>query len=370
MSLQQFKRAAELFRQHWQETPSAAMGTWQTKVNWSPFDDQVTFLVMEGLPRHISSAAAGAPNITHQHLTPDTQSSIQNHLDASSKVAQAEEALGQAEGYAAEHAEYNDAAAAAATGLPSHHLYDLHIVYHPSYQVPTLFLRGIEPGGRPLSWGEMQADWPHWGLLATQAGSDWAFIAPAPHPALTGHQQHGWCMVHPCQTAALLELLMQPEVQDACGDVAASPDRHVAHGFPPAGQEGSQEDARAAHEGSQEDAGQIPDLDDLLMQLQHQDVGSGLVPQEGRDEGLVGSPQAQAAADDEVQPASEAQGSATRPWWIVSSSGQVAHDADDGVLAQYMAVWWSLVGAVVGCQSSAKSSGTAGRGNVSGVACQ
>lgn len=58
------------------------------------------------------------------------------------------------------------------------HMYDLHVIRHPSYQVPTLLLRGYQVDGQPLVWQEVASDFPQWQDHLRSAGADWAFIVP------------------------------------------------------------------------------------------------------------------------------------------------------------------------------------------------
>ena len=58
------------------------------------------------------------------------------------------------------------------------HMYDLHVIRHPSYQVPTLLLRGYQVDGQPLMWQEVASDFPQWQDHLRSADADWAFIVP------------------------------------------------------------------------------------------------------------------------------------------------------------------------------------------------
>lgn len=62
--------------------------------------------------------------------------------------------------------------------------------------------------GSPLSWSDIKADLPqHYQLLAEQPNAKWTFIAQMDHP----HLHRPWYMLHPCQTAELLGLMVLQE---------------------------------------------------------------------------------------------------------------------------------------------------------------
>lgn len=62
--------------------------------------------------------------------------------------------------------------------------------------------------GEPLSWHEIVADLPkQYQVHAMQSDATWTFIAQADHP----HLFVPWYMLHPCQTSALMGLMLKQE---------------------------------------------------------------------------------------------------------------------------------------------------------------
>ncbi|KAJ9529909.1 hypothetical protein QJQ45_022284 [Haematococcus lacustris] len=85
---------------------------------------------------------------------------------------------------------------------------ELHAVWHPTYQVPTLFLRGWCQGGRVMSLADLAEALPGWQACKARAAAEWAFLSPEAHPLLPGTQASHWYMLHPCQTAQLLQTML------------------------------------------------------------------------------------------------------------------------------------------------------------------
>lgn len=92
------------------------------------------------------------------------------------------------------------------------HFYDYHIVYLPSYSVPTLLFHGHHKDGIMLDWDLLVADLPEsYRCIAHRPDARWTFISQIDHP----HLKQPWYMLHPCQTAELLQLMLKPEVSNA-----------------------------------------------------------------------------------------------------------------------------------------------------------
>jgi ubiquitin-like-conjugating enzyme ATG10 len=98
-----------------------------------------------------------------------------------------------------------DAAAVAGPALQADfHIFDFHILFHPSYQQPTLYFKGRSSEGMPLDIHVMEA---HFQLLyngqepASQCS--WKFIGVEEHLVL----RQPYYMLHPCQTAEVMALL-------------------------------------------------------------------------------------------------------------------------------------------------------------------
>lgn len=97
-------------------------------------------------------------------------------------------------------------------------LLDVHVVYHPSYQVPVLYFRLRLPGGSPLTtWPQVLRALPS---LAAHIGGrhpeDCEELVdtrgPGRHTVVT-HEEHilqgnPWFLLHPCQTPTLMSLLL------------------------------------------------------------------------------------------------------------------------------------------------------------------
>lgn len=94
---------------------------------------------------------------------------------------------------------------------PNINFYDYSICYHPSFQVPVLHLKGYTSGGSPLSTDQVEADFScclsHY---SQQVAKGWPLVSRELHPV----DQTPWLMLHPCMTAHVMKLLVQPVVQD------------------------------------------------------------------------------------------------------------------------------------------------------------
>lgn len=87
------------------------------------------------------------------------------------------------------------------------HFYDYHIVYLPSYSVPTFLFNGHHKDGIRLDWDLLVADLPEtYRCIAHRPDARWTFISQIEHP----HLKRPWYMLHPCQTAELLQLMLKP----------------------------------------------------------------------------------------------------------------------------------------------------------------
>jgi len=85
------------------------------------------------------------------------------------------------------------------------HLYDYHIVYSPSFCVPTVFFKGYLEGGTELVWDQVVQDMP---ILqrkpAPSINNYLALLSKEEHP----HLRQPWYSLHPCQTATILNLVL------------------------------------------------------------------------------------------------------------------------------------------------------------------
>lgn len=102
-----------------------------------------------------------------------------------------------------------DLAAAALPVQPSQHAWlDLHIAYHPSYQVPLLLLKGTWQDGGSVTLQQLQALLPSVEQCRDASVPDWAYLAPMEHPVLAGQP---WLCLHPCQTAQFMATLLSSD---------------------------------------------------------------------------------------------------------------------------------------------------------------
>ncbi|CAL8472263.1 g11805 [Coccomyxa elongata] len=190
LSSEEFKEGALHFVEVWQQY-SSDRGTWC----WHPTSNSldVGYLAMEGIPKQAASVRV------------DTRLAVPE-LDGAAGTAEEEEDDGAALGNAA------------ASVL----LYDYHVAYHPSYSVPILLFRGrSRTDGTLLMWEEIMEDLPE--ASRELAGADagrWTFITQQEHPVL----RTPWFSLHPCETAALMRLLLAPagaDVSPAVADISA-----------------------------------------------------------------------------------------------------------------------------------------------------
>jgi hypothetical protein len=107
---------------------------------------------------------------------------------------------------AEQHMEPQDTAVdtACAHAEPRHCLYVMHIVYHPVYLVPTALFRGRRMDGRLLMLQEIAQQQPALRLCLESASSQWTVVTQCTHPVLGTP----FLMIHPCQTSAIMELLV------------------------------------------------------------------------------------------------------------------------------------------------------------------
>jgi hypothetical protein len=100
----------------------------------------------------------------------------------------------------------DDPTAAALPAQPSQHAWlDLHIAYHPSYQVPLLLLKGTWQDGASVTLQQLQQLLPSVEQYRDGSVPDWAYLAPMEHPVLAGQP---WLCLHPCQTVQFMAVLL------------------------------------------------------------------------------------------------------------------------------------------------------------------
>ncbi|XP_078447499.1 autophagocytosis-associated family protein isoform X2 [Wolffia australiana] len=83
------------------------------------------------------------------------------------------------------------------------HLYDYHILYSFSYNVPMLYFRGYQYDGQQLQLEEIMADFSLSSSIGSLTESTWTFITTEDHPFL----HRPWHMLHPCATRDWMSLL-------------------------------------------------------------------------------------------------------------------------------------------------------------------
>jgi ubiquitin-like-conjugating enzyme ATG10 len=101
---------------------------------------------------------------------------------------------------------YQDAACVEAKARFSH-LYQLHIVYSTTYQVPVLYFNGKDHAGRILDIDDIWADVPD---VVKEHFSN-SHISQGEHPVLG----IPFYFIHPCNTASLMALLSTTASSDA-----------------------------------------------------------------------------------------------------------------------------------------------------------
>lgn len=63
----------------------------------------------------------------------------------------------------------------------------------------------VDADGSPLMWGDIVSDLPQaYQHIAQRADAMWTFISQTDHP----HLNLPWYMLHPCQTAELIDLIL------------------------------------------------------------------------------------------------------------------------------------------------------------------
>ncbi|XP_010930316.2 ubiquitin-like-conjugating enzyme ATG10 isoform X1 [Elaeis guineensis] len=106
------------------------------------------------------------------------------------------------ENYSAEEAPFDNA-----TLIQSYnddmHIYDFHIVYSFSYQVPVLYFRGYRCDGHPLHLCDIEKDLPPYSSKIRNE-SKWTFMTQEEHPYLCCP----WYTLHPCGTSDWMKLLL------------------------------------------------------------------------------------------------------------------------------------------------------------------
>ena len=76
---------------------------------------------------------------------------------------------------------------------------NFHIVYHPSYQVPTLYFNGYDKDNKYRSIEEIYQD-----LDINKPTNDWTYITQMIHPILN---YTSYCL-HPCNTSKVLNEIL------------------------------------------------------------------------------------------------------------------------------------------------------------------
>ncbi|BDA47292.1 probable ubiquitin-like-conjugating enzyme ATG10 at N-terminal half [Coccomyxa sp. Obi] len=190
LSSEEFKEGALHFVEVWQQY-SSDRGTWC----WYPASNSLDagYLAMEGVPKQATRALV------------DTCMALPE-LDGADVKAE----------------ENEDDCAALGNAAADVHFYDYHIAYHPSYSVPILlFCSRCRTDGRLLEWEEIMEDLPEASReLAGADASRWTFITQQEHPVL----RTPWFSPHPCETAALMRLLLaaaDADVSPAVADIIA-----------------------------------------------------------------------------------------------------------------------------------------------------
>lgn len=80
---------------------------------------------------------------------------------------------------------------------------------------------GVDADGSLLSWDSIVENLPpFYQCIAHQPNAKWTFISQIDHP----HLHMPWYMLHPCQTAELLQLMMQ-------ADAAATDAQAIKYGI-------------------------------------------------------------------------------------------------------------------------------------------
>lgn len=91
------------------------------------------------------------------------------------------------------------------------HVHQYSVVWHEIYQVPVLYIGGCHADGRPLTLPELCQDLPQLVDYDDASLAKWAYLTATAHPVTGGPS----FMLHPCQTAARMQLLIQPDEADS-----------------------------------------------------------------------------------------------------------------------------------------------------------
>ncbi|WIA32386.1 hypothetical protein OEZ86_003216 [Tetradesmus obliquus] len=94
------------------------------------------------------------------------------------------------------------------------------IVHHETYQVPVLYIRASELDGRPLALEQLLQELPGLQQCKEPNQADWTFITQVEHPLL----RTSCFMLHPCQTAARMQLLLQQQLSSTPAGAAQGAD--------------------------------------------------------------------------------------------------------------------------------------------------
>lgn len=197
LSYGQFEAALPAFCSWWQQGRQEGEPAWAvTAVRLPVTEEVVTFAQLErvvALPRAQQQPQAGPSTVAAAAAASAVPVAGSGDLAA---IAAAE---------AADEAATPPAAAAAAAAARRHHVHCYSIAHHATYRVPVLLLRAMQPDGALLSLPELLADLPE--LAASQDAGEqaWTFLSAAEHPAT----RTPCFMLHPCQTAARMQLLLQ-----------------------------------------------------------------------------------------------------------------------------------------------------------------
>uniref|UniRef100_A0A383VXS2 Ubiquitin-like-conjugating enzyme ATG10 n=1 Tax=Tetradesmus obliquus TaxID=3088 RepID=A0A383VXS2_TETOB len=120
------------------------------------------------------------------------------------------------------------------------HVHQYSIVHHETYQVPVLYIRASELDGRLLSLSQLLQELPDLQQCREPSQADWTFITQVEHPLL----RTPCFMLHPCQTAARMQLLLQQQelssTQAGAAQGAATPCQEADFQQPTVGSWGGQ----------------------------------------------------------------------------------------------------------------------------------
>jgi len=97
-------------------------------------------------------------------------------------------------------------------------IYEYHILYSTSYQVPVLYFNGYHLDGAPLTWEEV---WENLDPVYKNEKLRWTFVTQKEHPVLGTPFFH----IHPCETKLLMGVVQQ-YIASETFDGPSDNDRH------------------------------------------------------------------------------------------------------------------------------------------------